>query len=128
MPLPPLPRLPPAAAAKKSQQLALTSGPFVQKPPGQGTSKTAKARAKAAAAAAAAVAGGGGGGGGRPPLALTNDGVGDGTAKGKGKGKGKGNGACYAWNDGKPCAQNPCSFKHICSKCGGDHKRGACTN
>ena len=89
----------------------------VQRPPGQGQSKGARKRANQAAVKAAAAAGGG-------MLALQNGGKGDGS---KGKGKGKGNGACYAWNDGKDCPNNPCPYKHICSKCGGAHRRPECT-
>ena len=76
---------------------------------------TAKANAEAARAPSKAA-----------PLALQNGGDRDGSAKGKGKGKG--NGACYAWNDGKPCAKGAaCPFKHICSTCGAsDHKRPQC--
>ena len=87
------------------------------KPAGQGTSKNAVKKRKSKAVAAVADV--------RRPLPLQNGGVGDGAVKGKGKGKG--NGACYAWNDGKPCT-NPvaCPFKHICSKCGGTHKRPDC--
>ena len=111
-------------AAKKNAQKLLSiqngspAATGVARPPGQGTSKAARARANKRAAA----------GGGAPPLAILNGGVGDGSAaKGKGKSKGKGNGACYAWNDGKPCKDTPCNFQHICSKCGGGHKRPDCT-
>ena len=34
--------------------------------------------------------------------------------------------ACYAWNDGKPCGSSPCRFSHVCSMCGGDHKKSVC--
>ncbi len=34
---------------------------------------------------------------------------------------------CFAWNDGKLCASTPCRFSHVCSKCGGDHRKFACT-
>ncbi len=33
---------------------------------------------------------------------------------------------CFAWNDGKPCVASPCRFSHVCSKCGGDHRKPAC--
>jgi hypothetical protein len=112
------------AAAQKQLgiQLSIQNGPPAGYPrlPGQGLSGQAKKRAKKAAAAGAA-----------QPLALQNGGVGDSAGKGgKGKGKGKGNGACYAWNDGKPCTNTPCGFSHICSRCGGNHKRGdpSCTS
>ena len=105
------------------RQLGLTGGiPGAPRAPGQGQSKGAKKRAalrltngQAPPPAAPGAA---------RPRAILNGGVGD----GKGGGKGKGNGACYAWNDSKPCVKDPCPFKHICSKCGSaDHKRGACT-
>ncbi len=35
--------------------------------------------------------------------------------------------ACFAWNDGRPCASHPCRFAHCCAKCGGDHARRFCT-
>ena len=35
-------------------------------------------------------------------------------------------GACYAWNDGRCTAQPYCHFEHVCSKCGGEHRRSAC--
>ncbi len=35
--------------------------------------------------------------------------------------------ACFAWNDGRPCASNPCRFAHCCARCGGDHARRFCT-
>ncbi len=34
--------------------------------------------------------------------------------------------ACFAWNDGRACVTIPCHFQHICSRCGGDHKKSAC--
>ncbi len=34
--------------------------------------------------------------------------------------------ACFAWNDGRACVAIPCRFQHICSRCGGDHKKSAC--
>ncbi len=34
--------------------------------------------------------------------------------------------ACFAWNDGRPCAVIPCRFQHICSRCGGEHRKAAC--
>ena len=109
-------------------QLAIKNGP-PQGQPGQGQSAAAKKQARRAATAAA---------GGAGPLALANGGVGDGGGggaggkggKGKGKdaggGKGKGKGACYAWNDGNPCAGIPRPHKHICSKCCGSNQRGEC--
>ena len=33
---------------------------------------------------------------------------------------------CYAWNDGRPCVATPCRFSHVCSKCGGDHRKSVC--
>ncbi len=33
---------------------------------------------------------------------------------------------CFTWNDGKPCVASPCRFSHVCSKCGGDHRKPAC--
>ena len=35
--------------------------------------------------------------------------------------------ACFAWNDAKPCVATPCRFAHVCSRCGGEHKKGLCT-
>ena len=35
-------------------------------------------------------------------------------------------GACYAWNDGK-CVGPHCRFEHVCSQCGGDHRRPNCS-
>lgn len=34
-------------------------------------------------------------------------------------------GACYAFNDGK-CSSPYCRFEHICSRCGGNHRKSAC--
>ena len=34
-------------------------------------------------------------------------------------------GACYAFNDGK-CVSPICRFEHICSTCGGNHRRTVC--
>ncbi len=34
--------------------------------------------------------------------------------------------ACFAWNDGRPCAAVPCRFSHCCARCGGDHARRFC--
>ena len=34
--------------------------------------------------------------------------------------------ACYAWNDGKNCVSTPCRFSHVCSRCGGDHRKSLC--
>ncbi len=34
--------------------------------------------------------------------------------------------SCFAWNDGRSCAAVPCRFQHICSRCGGEHKKPAC--
>ncbi len=34
--------------------------------------------------------------------------------------------ACFAWNDSRPCAVIPCRFQHVCSRCGGEHKKSAC--
>ena len=34
-------------------------------------------------------------------------------------------GPCYAWNDGR-CTAPYCRFEHVCSRCGGDHKRRVC--
>ena len=35
--------------------------------------------------------------------------------------------ACYAWNDGRACVASPCRFAHICARCGGDHRKPACS-
>ena len=34
-------------------------------------------------------------------------------------------GACYAWNEGR-CGFARCRYEHICSRCGGDHKKAQC--
>jgi len=34
--------------------------------------------------------------------------------------------ACFVWNDGKGCVSTPCCFAHICSRCGGDHRKSSC--
>lgn len=34
-------------------------------------------------------------------------------------------GACFAFNDGK-CLSPYCRFDHVCSRCGGNHKKAAC--
>ena len=34
-------------------------------------------------------------------------------------------GPCYAWNDGA-CSAQFCRFEHVCSRCGGEHKRHNC--
>ena len=34
-------------------------------------------------------------------------------------------GPCYAWNDGK-CGAPYCRFEHVCSRCGGEHRRRFC--
>ena len=34
--------------------------------------------------------------------------------------------ACFAWNDAKPCVATPCRFARVCSRCGGEHKKGLC--
>ena len=34
-------------------------------------------------------------------------------------------GACFAFNDGR-CTAPHCRFEHVCSTCGGDHKRLSC--
>ena len=34
-------------------------------------------------------------------------------------------GACYAFNDGK-CSSQYCKYDHVCSHCGGEHKKAAC--
>ena len=99
-----------------------------QRPSGQGVSKEAQKRARAAALRDAVGAAGGAGGGGGAQRAIQNGVLGDGQAKGAGKGGKGGKGASYAWNDGNPCKQAPCPFAHICSKCGGQHKRDACPN
>ncbi len=31
--------------------------------------------------------------------------------------------ACFAWNNGRACASKLCCFQHICSRCGGDHRK-----
>ena len=120
-----------ALADAKRQYAALAPPPGnfgPPRPPGQGLSKAAKKRANAAANGAAgypraqaAIQ--------APPaqFALLNGGKGDGSQKGAGKGGKGAKGACYAWNDGNPCKQGAqCPFAHVCSKCGGPHKRGAC--
>ena len=33
--------------------------------------------------------------------------------------------ACFAWNQGE-CSFQFCRFKHICVRCGGDHKITVC--
>ncbi len=35
---------------------------------------------------------------------------------------------CFAWNDGRVCASMPCRYQHVCSRCGGDHRKSACTS
>ena len=35
-------------------------------------------------------------------------------------------GACFAYNLGQPCSRTPCKFRHICSKCSGNHKAPEC--
>ena len=37
----------------------------------------------------------------------------------------RGLGACFSWNDGR-CIHLNCRYRHVCSKCSGDHKRGQC--
>ena len=68
---------------------------------------------------------------------MKNGGVGDG---GQGKGKGKSKllthttedkhggvfSICYKWNQGKPCAETPCTHKHVCRICQGDHPMSQC--
>ena len=34
-------------------------------------------------------------------------------------------GPCYAWNDGR-CTFARCRYDHVCTRCGGEHKRGQC--
>lgn len=46
------------------------------------------------------------------------------SSQGERKKKGR-RGACFAWNDGH-CPTPYCRFEHVCSKCGGDHKRQVC--
>ena len=110
------------------RQLAINPPPpphSAPRPAGQ--SKAALKRARAAALRDASGGGAGGGGAGPGLRALQNGGVSDGQGKAAGKGgKGGKGGACYAWNDGNPCKQTPCPFTHVCSKCGGQHKRSAC--
>ena len=36
--------------------------------------------------------------------------------------------ACFAWNDGRPCAYLPCRYQHTRSRCDGDHRKPACTS
>ena len=33
---------------------------------------------------------------------------------------------CFAWNDGKSCVATPCRYSHICSRCGGEHRKTSC--
>ena len=32
----------------------------------------------------------------------------------------------FAWNDGKSCVATPCRYSHICSRCGGEHRKTSC--
>ena len=34
--------------------------------------------------------------------------------------------ACFAWNDSRSCVSSPCRFSHICSRCGGEHRKSSC--
>ena len=34
-------------------------------------------------------------------------------------------GPCYAWNDGR-CTFARCRYEHVCSRCGGEHKKNLC--
>ena len=34
--------------------------------------------------------------------------------------------ACFAWNDGRACAVQPCRYAHCCSWCGGGHTQRIC--
>ena len=34
-------------------------------------------------------------------------------------------GPCFAWNDGM-CTAQQCQWEHVCSKCGGDHRKPMC--
>ena len=33
---------------------------------------------------------------------------------------------CFAWNDGKSRVATPCRYYHICSRCGGEHRKTSC--
>ena len=35
-------------------------------------------------------------------------------------------GACFAFNQGKPCRTSPCRYLHKCKKCGGNHTANKC--
>ena len=76
-------------------------------------------------------------------LALTDRAAGKAAAKGAGKGakgtkpqipkgiKSKtdaGEMVCFAYNQGRKCEQNPCTFKHVCWWCLGNHPAHACTS
>ena len=67
---------------------------------------------------------------------------GKGDRKGRGKGRREGHmpdtdqsdeppkkkAACFKWNVSKPCANDPCTYAHVCSKCGdAGHKRPDCS-
>lgn len=39
--------------------------------------------------------------------------------------KGGARGACFAFNEGK-CSFPYCRFEHVCSICGGEHRKTAC--
>ena len=34
--------------------------------------------------------------------------------------------ACFAWNDMKSCVVTPCRYSHVCSRCGGEHRKASC--
>ena len=44
----------------------------------------------------------------------------------RGERRGRGNRVCFSWNDGR-CAVPYCEYRHICAKCGGEHKAIHCT-
>ena len=48
-------------------------------------------------------------------------------SSGQPKGKKRKGMVCFAWNDGRVCASVPCRYQHMCSRCGGDHRKLACT-
>ena len=37
-------------------------------------------------------------------------------------------GCCFLWNSPKGCVNDPCQYKHKCTKCFAPHKRQACDN
>ena len=71
------------------------------------------------------------GGRGKGPLAIANGGVGDGAGAGgaaRQKLKVKTSGPdqkpiCFAWNNGQPCKNTPCTFAHVCQLCEGSHAK-----